>query len=104
MLAGAKAQSGVQNDHGLTGARAAFDPTGFDQQGTAHFKGFEMLFPGFGPIFTLDAGDANGGMANIQPTGFDLLQAGGDLGAEVGGRKPFSLKAWTRLTPVSRLK
>ncbi len=82
VVAGAEAQSRVQNDHPLPLARAATAPSGLDEEEGADFDRFEMPFPGFGPILARQRFDGDSAPAKIQPAVLEPAQSIAQTGAD----------------------
>src|SRR5665213_374584 len=79
MPAGAKTQAGIENDNRLAFARTFLAPARLDQQCSADFNRFEMLFPRFRPVLAFYFRDFNFSGANLKSIIFDLLQSASDF-------------------------
>ena len=81
VMAGAEAQSRVQNHHPLAPARPAPAPGGLDEEEAANFDGFEMPFPRFGPVLAGQWFDGDFCRSKIQPAILKRPQSAAQMGA-----------------------
>src|ERR671912_2771774 len=79
MLAGSKAQPGIEFDNSLALGALFFAPTWLDDEFAADADGFEIFFPGLGPILALDPGDDDLRGGSIDAVHLDFLKAGAEL-------------------------
>src|ERR1700678_2077018 len=90
MVAGAKTQPWIQNDHPLARTGLTPAPTGFDQEPFSNLNRMEMAFPRFGPVFPSQWPDNEPGLAQIelQPSHSfqSVLQTGAQCSLRAGQR------------------